>query len=249
MRDEKKAEPIKDDVILEKLCMELKSIDEKYLIMFLVGIGTGLQLQEILRLRVRDVRHREYFDSSIGMRDVRREFRIPEDLREKIDEFTENRDLNDYLVYGHNTRKDTPISRQQAYRVLKVAGEKVGIGAISAQTMRKTFAYRYYRRTGDIFYLQDLLNHASVTLTYRYIGMTPPNPSVGISKKTSSENVKARERLFHEGSGIRHIEKIKEQLTKIEEGIESPKNPDAWYGKTESLLSSIDLLLEEYRKI
>ena len=49
----------------------------------------------------------------------------------------------------------------------------MGLTSIGAQTMRKTFAWRYYKSTGDIYYLQNLLNHASPSITYRYIGEKP----------------------------------------------------------------------------
>ena len=41
----------------------------------------------------------------------------------------------------------------------------MGLNAIGAQTMRKTFAWRYYKETNDIYYIQNLLNHASPSIT------------------------------------------------------------------------------------
>lgn len=240
--------PIKDDDLLQRICDELDKMDPKYRIMFLVGTGTGLQLQEILRLRIMDVRQRDFFRQVIGMRDVRRDFHIDPDLKREIDRFTEGKDENCYLVYGHGTRQDHPLSREQAYRVLKEAGKRAGLDDCGATTMRKTFAWRYYQRTGDIYYLQDLLGHSSPAVTYRYIGIRP-NLKVGVAKKSAGENEKARQRLYEGQAGVRHVEKIRETLLDIEKEMQSPKNPDAWFGKTESLLSSIDTLLEEYRNL
>ena len=53
----------------------------------------------------------------------------------------------------------------------------MGLNAIGAQTMRKTFAWRYYKETNDIYYIQNLLNHASPSITYRYIGEKPKRRS------------------------------------------------------------------------
>lgn len=241
--------PIKDEKKLQSFCDELEKIDEKYLIMFQVGIGTGLQLQEILRLRVGDVRQKDYFKSEIGTRDVRRDFHIPRELRQSLDKFTEGKDPDNYLIYGHGTRMELPLSREQAYRVLKEAGKRAGIEDVGATTMRKTFAWRYYQRTGDIYYLQDLMNHSSPTVTYRYIGIEPPRQGIGITVMSAQENAKARARLYRDGIGVSHLERIKEELTRIQEDMQSPKNPDAWFGKTESLLHSIDILLDEYRSM
>ena len=114
--------------------------------------------------------------------------------------------------------------------------------------MRKTFAWRYYRRTGDIYYIQDLMNHSSPSVTYRFIGIQP-NHEIGIQRKSPQENARARSRLYEGGSGMHHIERIRNELYKIEEDMQSPKNPDAWFGKVESLLSSIDTLLDEFREV
>ncbi len=241
--------PIKDEKKLQAFCDELGKIDEKYLIMFMVGIGTGLQLQEILRLRVGDVRQKDYFRSEIGTRDVRRDFHIPWELRQTLDRFTEGKDPGNYLIYGHGTRMDQPLSREQAYRVLKEAGRRAGIEDVGATTMRKTFAWRYYQKTGDIYYLQDLMNHTSPSVTYRYIGVTPSNLGIGIKAMSAEENAKARARLYRDGIGVSHIERIKNELTKIQQEMQSPKNPDAWFGKTECLLSSIDTLLDEFKNM
>lgn len=240
--------PIKDEEKLEKFLDRLGEVDEKYRILFEVGIGTGMQLQEILRLKVKDVRRREVFATMLGTRSIRREFRISQDLRQMIDVFTRDREEEDYLIYGHATRKDQPLSREQAYRVLKEAGIRAGIGEVGATTMRKTFAWRYYQRTGDIYYLQDLLGHISPSVTYRYIGIQP-SAKVGVQTKSQVENAKARARLYQDEVGIRHVEKIRKALLEIEQEMQSPKNPDAWFGKTESLLNSIDTLLDQYRSL
>ena len=62
----------------------------------------------------------------------------------------------------------------------------MGLNSIGPQTMRKTFAWRYYKATNDIYYLQNLLNHASPSITYRYIG-EKPNVEVVLKKMTPAE--------------------------------------------------------------
>ena len=240
--------PIKDEMSIQRICSELEKIDQKYLVLFLVGIGTGLQLQEILNLRVREVRGKDFITSSIGTRDVKRAFYIPADLRTVIDDFTKGKDEESYLICGYGKRTAQPLSREQAYRVLKQAGSKAGQPELCAATMRKTFAWRYYRRTGDIYYIQDLMNHSSPSVTYRFIGIQP-DLKIGIQRKSPQENARARSRPYEGGSGMHHIERIRNELYKIEEDMQSPKNPDAWFGKVESLLSSIDTLLDEFREV
>ena len=45
--------PIKDDETLQKFRDTLRSVDDKYYILFEIGIGTGLQLQDILQFMVK----------------------------------------------------------------------------------------------------------------------------------------------------------------------------------------------------
>ena len=53
---------------------------------------------------------------------------------------------------------------------LEVQDTMIGLNLIGAQTMRKTYAWNYYKETGDIYHLQKLFNHASPSITYRFIG-------------------------------------------------------------------------------
>jgi len=43
--------PIKDDETLKKFKDSLKQTDEKYYLMFEIGVGTGMQVQDILKLK------------------------------------------------------------------------------------------------------------------------------------------------------------------------------------------------------
>ena len=51
--------PIKDDETLEIFKKKLREVDDKYYILFEIGVGTGLQLQEILKFKNSDIRDKE----------------------------------------------------------------------------------------------------------------------------------------------------------------------------------------------
>lgn len=68
---------------------------------------------------------------------------------------------------------DKPITVTQAYRQLNKAAKMVDIEeGIGTHTMRKTFGYFFYKETKDIDSLQKILNHSSVAVTKKYIGIT-----------------------------------------------------------------------------
>ena len=135
--------PIKDEETLKKFKEALREVDDKYYILFEIGVGTGMQLQEILKFKNKDIRGKDKIEASIGTKNIKRTFTIPKDLKEIINNYTEGKDPDAYLIQGHAS-SSAPLSREQAYRVFKSVGKEMGLNSIGAQTMRKTFAWRYY---------------------------------------------------------------------------------------------------------
>lgn len=210
--------PIKDEKTFKDFEERLRMMGSKYYIMFEIGVGTGLQLQDVLKLRVRDVKDKEFLEVFIGTRRVRRGFRFSDELREAIAAYTADMDPDGYLIVGHAGSK-TPLSREQAYRALRHAGASIGLTSIGAQTMRKTFAWRYYHATGDIYYLQNLLNHASAAITYRYIGEEPVDPGQ-VKSFTRADPAQSRRELLCQEGGKKRIGQISAFLEKVNARLE-----------------------------
>ena len=234
--------PIKDEETRRRYEQELKNVDIKYFIMFRLGVGTGLQVQELLKLCVGDVRGKDSITVYLGTKKIKRSYRFEEDLKQAIEEYTQGREDTLPLFLGHRNKA---ISREQAYRALKAAGQRIGIGAVGAQTMRKTFAWKYYKNTGDIAYLTHLLNHASPSVTFRFIGEKPKIDAIA-SIMTPEENVRARRNLFEDGSGISRMERIKDAMNILEDELVNPGNDDAFYGRVETLLRSLEDLISDF---
>lgn len=237
--------PIKDKESLEKFLEELRIIDEKYYILFRIGLGTGMLLQDILKLKVKDVKGKTFMEVFIGSRKVRRHFIFPKAFQEKIEAFTQGRNPEEALFLGG--RHGGALSREQVYRVFKEAGNRVGLTAVGAQTMRKTFAWNYYKESGDIYYIQNLLNHASSTITYQYIGESRIRLEKG-KNLTDKENSKRRSQLLRNDGGRQRIEKIKNFLNTVERNLGNPEKQDSYFGKAECLLSGIESLMKEFKK-
>ena len=237
--------PIKDDTTLEKFKQKLREVDDKYYILFEIGVGTGLQLQEILKFKVKDIRGKDSIEACIGTKNIKRVCKIPEDLKKIIGKYTEDRDPESYLILGHSG-STVPLSREQAYRVFKSVGKSMGLNAIGAQTMRKTFAWRYYKATNDIYYIQNLLNHASPSITYRYIG-EKPNVEVVLKKMTPEENERSRYMLYKDDAGRKRIHALADELSRIEKELDNPTNNDAFYGRVDCLLTELEDLMDNFK--
>ena len=238
--------PIKDDETLEKFKQALRKVDDKYYIMFEIGIGSGLLLQDILLLKNKDVYKKKSLEVSIGIHKVKRTYDIPKDVQNVINSFVEGKDPEAFLILGHASSPEA-LSREQAYRVFKSVGKTVGLSSIGAQTMRKTFAWRYYKETGDINYLQQLFNHASPAITYRYIG-EKPNIQLVLRKMTPEENARSRYFLYLDDSGRNRLNAAIKELSEMRDKFNDPCNTDAFYGCVDCFLEELDTLIETYKQ-
>ncbi len=237
--------PIKDEETLNRFKEKLREMDDKYYIMFEIGVGTGMQLQEILKIKNKDIRDKDYIEACIGTKNIKRTFNIPENVKQIIHQYTEGKDPDAYLILGHAS-SSAALSREQAYRALKSAGKSLGLNSIGAQTMRKTFAWRYYKATNDIYYLQNLLNHASPSITYRYIG-EKPNVEVLLKKMTPEENERSRYMLYKDDSGKKRIDAIADLLLGLKQELDNPTNNDAFYGRVDCLLTEMEEIVENFK--
>ena len=238
--------PIKNEETLQKFKAALRAVDDKYYILFEIGIGTGLQLQDILQFRIKDVQGKDTLHAVIGTRQIERAFPLKPELQAIIADFIKNKDANEYLITGYaSTNK--PLSREQAYRIFKQTGSKIGLKSIGTQTMRKTFAWRYYKETGDIHYIQTLLNHASPNITFRYIG-EKPNIQVIYDRITEDENQKAMTYLLSDKHGVNDIDKIIDDLKQIRRQLNGKRQTPAFYGRLDAMLEQMHDIIKDFKQ-
>lgn len=237
--------PIKDEETLEKFKQALRDVDDKYYIMFEIGLGTGMLLQDILLLKNKDVYKKKKICVKLGIRQIETCYDIPKEVQNIINNYVGNRSMDSYLILGHAS-SNAPLSREQAYRVFKSVGKTVGLSTIGAQTMRKTFAWRYFKSTGDINYLQHLFNHASPAITYRYIGERP-NIQVVLKKTSAEENERSRYLLYLNDAGRKRLSNAIDELSAIRDKFDDPCNNDAFYGSVDCFLEELDGLIDNYK--
>lgn len=138
--------------------------------LFVMGINSALRVSDILNLKVEDVRGKEHLritESKTG-KDKRQLINGP--LKKEIEAYCEGREDGEWLFPSR--KGDKPLSRVQAYRILNNVADLMNIEEVGTHTMRKTFAYHYFKRTQNIHILMELLNHSAPSVTLRYIGLT-----------------------------------------------------------------------------
>jgi len=177
-------QPIRDMDQVQEFMDYLEATNKRDFIMFMLGINLGLRISDVLQLRVKDVRDKDskgkvVMKSSIKIYEKKtqkyKQIIISYELRKALKEYTNKMRTNDYLIQSRKkttTGARRPITREQAYRRLKKAAAEIGYrGDLGTHTLRKTFAYHFYKETNDVATLQTILNHEHQSDTLRYIGV------------------------------------------------------------------------------
>ena len=73
-----------------------------------------------------------------------------------------------FLFAGPN---GNPISRIQAYRLIKKSSLELGMENISCHSLRKTFGYHAWKKHTPLAVIMDIYNHSSLVVTQRYLGV------------------------------------------------------------------------------
>ncbi|BAQ11460.1 phage integrase family site specific [Bacillus sp. OxB-1] len=142
-------------------------------LLFCFGIYTGLRISDILRFKIKDVRGKSVLyireQKTQKTNSVKRIPVLPE-LRKIIDKYIKDLSDDEYLFKSRQGR-NSPITRVQAYNILREAAHTAGLAEIGTHTLRKTFGYHLYQATKDVALLQDIFGHSAEYITLKYIGV------------------------------------------------------------------------------
>ena len=154
--------------------------------LFMLGVSTGGRISELLSLTIGDVYQNGsavsdlLFEKSVVKGgEVSRAVPVNRDGRRAIDELVEwHREkyktiASDRPLFPSRNRNGTvPMNRQTAHEILKQAFIAAGLnGKLATHSLRKSFAQRVYEQSGDIYLVQELLGHRSVSTTQKYLGV------------------------------------------------------------------------------
>lgn len=163
-------QPIRDPDLILYMKKFLKEQSDRNYMLFVTGINSGLRISDILQLRVRDVR-RSYFNIIEIKTKKKKRIDMTTQLQKEFKWYIEGKEDHEYL-FRSREGLNQPISRSMAYKILRQAADYVGLDDIGTHTMRKTFGYHLYKKTGDVALLQKILNHSDPAFTLRYIGIS-----------------------------------------------------------------------------
>jgi site-specific recombinase XerD len=145
----------------------LSTNNEKHKTMLMIAYATGLRLQEIINLKIKDIDSARMIINVIrgkGKKD--RQVILSEKLLEQLRRYFKMYRPKDWLFEGQ-------AGAQYGYRSLQLvfqkAKEKAGVKTSGGiHTMRHSFATHLLENGTDIRLIQELLGHNSIKTTIRY---------------------------------------------------------------------------------
>lgn len=178
------AQPIREKRDLENLKNYYGVINpnlrNKVLIIF--GLNTALRISDILCLQWKEVYDFQYgeFRTHISLREQKTKkisiIKMNQNILDILNEYKEFIEITkkiepeNYLFCHKN--KNIPISRIQAFRIIKEAGNYFEIpGNISCHSLRKSFGYHAWKNGISPVILVEIYNHSSYEITKRYLGI------------------------------------------------------------------------------
>lgn len=171
-------QPIRDLNQLHAMESALKESNYRDYIMFRLGIYSGYRISDIIKLKVSDLRNKEYFQVQENKTGKTRKIIIHPNFKKELDDYLLNKKDNEYVfpskkylntvksktrvlnsitnnmnteyVDIDNNAPNSPIGRCQAWRILNNAARQAGIETeIGTHSMRKTFGYHLYMNSAD----------------------------------------------------------------------------------------------------
>ncbi|OMP68230.1 tyrosine-type recombinase/integrase [Domibacillus epiphyticus] len=173
--------PIKNIEKIQLIKEILKKQSSRDFVLFVLGINTGLKISTLLSLKINqlvDENGEIHSFLQIDNQCVYLNDQVKAALQLHLNHSTPP--VDSYLF--KSPKSESPISRQQAYRVINEAARKAGIrDQIGTHTLRKTFGYHAYIKGVAISLIQERFHHASPSETFRYIGMDETKQKIDVN--------------------------------------------------------------------
>ena len=182
-------DPIKDIKDVERCKEFLKNRTEnaperykksyaKDLLLFKIAINIGLRVNDLLSITWDDIfkpetrQFKQYFVPKEQKTKKVRQIFINEAFRSAVKEYLKY--VPDVKLEGYifTNRQGNRLSDASVDKLMKLLEKNLGLENLSTHSLRKTFAYHMYMQTQDLSLVQEILQHSSVAVTRRYLGIS-----------------------------------------------------------------------------
>lgn len=171
-------QPIRNQEMLQKFKTYYLYDEPNYrnYALIITGLNTALRINDLLHLTWDMVYNDNQVKDHLTLKERKTgkysRLLINTELQALLDEYRERYytgSVNPYLFYSCR-KPDMPLSRCQAYRIIRHAAEAVGLADhISCHSLRKTFGYHAWKQGTPPALLMSIYNHSSYQITRRYL--------------------------------------------------------------------------------
>ncbi|HEL7585453.1 tyrosine-type recombinase/integrase [Clostridioides difficile] len=167
-REALRVDPITSRGNIEKVKRYLLKKDERYHLIFVLGINSGLRISDIVSLKVKQIYKKEYVYVKEQKTGKTNKVIINDSAKEAIDKYCCNLNKEDYLF---PSQKGKYLKEKTVYKELKKAFKKCRLkGNFGTHTLRKTHAW-HVNDVAGLEMAQWALNHENQSDTLRYLGI------------------------------------------------------------------------------
>ena len=147
--------------------------------LIIIGLNSALRISDILSLTYGDVydyRQKEWKTHLIiTEQKTGKQNRIymNQEIRNTLESYIiPSTEESSTWLFPSQKQKTQPLSRYQAYRIIKKAASASGLDAgISCHSLRKTFGYHAWKQGAQPALLMNIYNHSTYQITKRYLGI------------------------------------------------------------------------------
>lgn len=179
------AQPIKKTRDLENFKRYYQKVKPNYRneLLIILGLNTALRISDILSLKWNSVYNfeKKEYRNHIVIEEQKTgkitQIYLNSNVLEALKEYKEYLKLNHRVIESgtfifNHSNKNVPITRTQAFRIIKEAADYYKIsGIISCHSLRKTFGYHAWKQGVSPVLLVTVFNHSSFNITKRYLGI------------------------------------------------------------------------------
>ena len=174
------SEPIRNIKDIKKLANYfLEKGELKNHLLIVMGVYTALRVSDLLKLTWSDVydfnkkrfkKHIYLIEQKTGKR---KQIALNTQLLTALKTYKADTVLPNSFLFYSERNKDTQMSRNQAWRIVKKAANDIKIeGNISCHSLRKTFGYHAWKNSISIAIIMNIYNHSSFEVTKIYLGIS-----------------------------------------------------------------------------
>lgn len=127
--------------------------------------STGIRISELRYITVEAV---QQGCANVNCKGKSRQVFIVKELRKKLSKYLKQKKIKSGPIFL--SQKGNPLDRSNVWTKMKKIAEIAGVNTekVFPHNLRHLFARAYYHKNKDIFYLADILGHASVNTTRIY---------------------------------------------------------------------------------